>query len=124
MKRDMDLVRDILLMVERAERALPVGAFYDLRASRELVDYHLELLIAHGFLDGTLHGSWGSRVIGGSIDGLTWDGQDFLEAVRDDGVWGSVRRAVRDTVGSTTFDVTKSVSVAVAESMIKSHLGV
>ena len=123
MKRDMDLVRDILLKVEEAERALPVGAFYDLRASKDVVDYHLELLIAHGFLDGTLHGSWGSRVVGGEIDGLTWDGQDFLEAVRDERVWRAVKKAVYEAVGSTTFDVVKATCSMVATSMIKSHLG-
>lgn len=124
MKRDMDLVRDILLKAEAAERPLQVESFYALNDSKELVNYHLELLIEHGFLDGALHGSWGSRVVSGTIHCLTWDGQDFLEGMRDQRVWETVKKAIYETVDSTTFDVIKSACSMVSTSMIKSHLGI
>lgn len=122
MKRDMDLVREILLKVEKAETALLVDAFYSLDENKTLIHYHLDLLIKHGFLDGNLQGSWSSRVVYGQINGLTWDGQDFLEAMRSETVWKKAKSVIAGSVGSTTFDVIKYACVEVSKAMIKAQL--
>lgn len=123
MKRDMDLVRDILFEVEQARHPLRVETLCALREDEELVAYHLELMAARGLLDAELKGAWGKRVAFGTVNGLTWDGQDFLDAMRDDRVWDRAKAAIRESVGSTTFDVAKSTCTAVASALVKAQLG-
>jgi hypothetical protein len=83
MKRDMDLVRELLLKLE----AEPLdGNLWrldpdDLGISgrtREEISYHLEQLISGGLLDAEreLSSQFNARK-------LTWAGHDFLDSVRD-----------------------------------------
>lgn len=119
MKRDMDLVKRILEIVEDADAAVDLlNAAIEDKSSNE-IGYHAELLIEHGFLDGKVQKAWGGDYVSTSIKGLTWDGQDFLESMRDKKVWSKAKKVIRETVGSTTFSVIKETCNLVALSMIK-----
>lgn len=130
MKRNLDLVRSILLIVEEAEGHLEIKDLFKARdriKGCEFTDgeiiYHVELLIAHGFIDGKLTRDLSGEIIEGCINGLTWDGADFLESMRDNGVWEKAKDAIKRTVGSTTFDVVKQTCSLVAMQMIKTSIG-
>lgn len=122
MKRDMDMVRSILKKVEQAPGNLGEADFLG-ECDPPVVYYHLELMIAHGLLDGSVRRDWSGDVIEVDISGLTWDGQDFLEAMRNDRVWVRAKKAVAEAVGSTTFDVVKQACSMVALQAVKSQLG-
>lgn len=84
MKRNLDLVRSILLLVEEAESYLEIIDLFKARDrikgcefSNSEIIYHVELLIAHGFIDGKLRRDMNGDVMDGCIDGLTWDRDDF-----------------------------------------------
>ena len=126
MKRDMDLVRHILIATEKAEEPLDIEEISKdgVRYSLPLVAYHVEMLDAHGLLDASLTKSWGDEVVGGTIKALTWDGCDYLDAIRDAGVWAKTKEVVKEAVGSTTMEVIKQAAVMVATSVIKAHLGI
>lgn len=123
MKRDMDLVRSILLQVEAADNECESGQLDFMGHSQAEVYYHIELMQQRGLIDATVKRDWSGSVIYASITGLTWDGQDFLDAMRDDRVWARSKKAVKDAVGSTTFDVIKKVCVEVATSMVLKSAG-
>ena len=61
---------------------------------------------------------------GGTIEGLTWDGTDYLDAIRDGSVWAKTKKVVADAVGSTTMEVIKQTAVLVAVEMVKAKLGI
>ncbi len=124
MKRDMDLIRKILLEVENAEYDLDISRFSYLSENKDVINYHLEILIEHGLLKGFLHREFSGHIIGGTIEGLTWEGQDFLEVVRDEGVWMRAKQTISKTVGTTSFDVLKNTCTAIATAIIKEHLGI
>ena len=114
MKRDMDLIRTILLAVEGAdERILDAGELASDSWSRVTVARHMELLINAGLAEGDV-----SEYIGGGVDAfiskLTWNGHDFLDAIRSDSVWEKTKATVAETVGSASFEVIKAVATAVA----------
>lgn len=124
MKRDMDLVRYILQEVEAADDVLEIAELTHLsKWSEAMTYYHVDLMIEKGLLDGYVTGDDRSEIRRGRINGLTWDGQDFLDAVRDTRVWGVVGKAVKESVGSTTFGVVKTVSEKVAANLVITHLG-
>lgn len=122
MRRDMDLVRSILAQTELADGPLELGMIaHDGHSDAELA-YHVELMKARGLLDATLTRAWGGEVVRGTVDALTWDGLDYLDAMRSDQVWARAKDAIARTVGSTTFDVIKAVCCKVAVGMVTSAL--
>ena len=78
MRRDMDLIKAILLESEKACRP---GAYYqpesysfrDLQADEETLQEHCRLIAERGLANGTLTRE------GWRFSSLTWDGHDFLD---------------------------------------------
>ncbi len=78
MKRNLDLVRSILLKVEKSEDYLKLtdlfeasGKIKDCAFTNNEIIYHVELLIAHGFIDGKLRLDMIDENINTSINGFT-----------------------------------------------------
>ena len=112
MKRDMDLVRDILLKAEAMPPGPPV--LYRVSEVEDLVLlHHLEMLIEAGLLRGKISRSQGSRgdVIG--ISGLTWEGHEWIETVRSDQVWDETKRTLLESEAALTFELTREVATRV-----------
>ena len=107
MKRDMDLVRSILMRVESADSALEIESFFEDSRPANVTLYHLMLMQQRGLVDARFERDMNGTVYGGSVFGLTWDGQDFLDSMRDDRVWAKAKKAISSSVGSTTFEVTR-----------------
>jgi hypothetical protein len=108
-KRDLDLIRDLLLKIE----ALPAGPTAQDRVD-EIDDpvllAHLEKLIVSGLVSGNISRSLGARgdVIG--IAGLTWEGHEWIETVRDQRVWNETKRTCIDQAGALSFDLARAVA--------------
>jgi hypothetical protein len=111
MKRDMDLVRRILLVCEAHEhgyapRPLAVDGYTD-----EQIGYHAMLMVEAGLLHGTSISQFGSPSPAYLASSLTWAGHEFLDAARDDTVWAKAKGAAA-AAGGVAFDVLKELLVA------------
>ena len=107
MQRDLDLIRKILLAAEGFEdEEYPKLEGY----SEQLIDYHLELLDDAGFVElkrlSTLQETYYSIVR------LTWDGHEYLDAIRPDDVWDGVQKKLAK-VGSASLPIVKELGEAV-----------
>ena len=81
-----------------------------------LVNYHLDLLISAGIVNGKMH--WMSR--GRSVavvNGLTWEGHNYLDAVRDQSIWARTKdllrgkgQDIRHLPSDVVFEVVKKVA--------------
>jgi hypothetical protein len=101
MKRDLDLVRRILLHLEGgAENASPTGwsGFTDAGYSIESIHDHVRLLHDAGLIeaDEIVPGQWWP-------ERLTWAGHEFLDAARDDKLWKDTRKKIEKRAGSAPF---------------------
>lgn len=118
MRRDDDLVRQILLTIEESSDTLSVNRMSIAQASREEIVYHLQLLDDAGFIEAKfLCGD--NVVLEVLINRLTWAGHEFLDAVRDDTTWATAKSRVASTVGSASLQILQ----AVATSIIMAKLG-
>jgi hypothetical protein len=112
MKRDLDLVRQLMLQIE----ALPAAPPVQYRMS-EIEDpvllAHLELLIEAGLVNGRISRSQGTRGDVISVSGLSWQGHEWIEMVRSQSVWNEVKSAVLDGGGVLTFELTKAVAAKI-----------
>src|SRR3712207_3904379 len=104
MKRDMDLIRKIVLAVEDA----PSGHAPDLQLdgyTKEQIGYHSYLIVDAGFaagVDWTSHGDPGPQWL---LTHLTWAGHEFADAARDESRWNSAKTTVKDKAGTVTTGV-------------------
>lgn len=123
-KRDLDLVRSILIYVENADDEVDADDMATERWPIETVAYHVRLMAHHGLVDV----SQDIRDMNGStieltVAGITWDGQDYLDSIREPKVWDRVKRTLTGTVGSTTLDVVRQTGSMVALAMVREGLG-
>jgi hypothetical protein len=109
MKRDMDLIRELLLRIESTNN-LPKDLDLSFPAHHDsTVAYHLRLLVEARLITyidtSTMQGE--SYL----VTGLTWDGHDFLEASRDETRWRNAKEMIAKKGGGMVFDVVKQVLV-------------
>ena len=109
MKRDMDIVRRILLAVEEADA--PVEALEGLDDS--VFSYHAAILVEAGLVRGDAP-TYGDTLqpFGASIFSLTWSGHEFLDAARNESVWQKATGTARAKGLSVTLDVLKELLTA------------
>lgn len=115
MKRDMDLVRTILLTTEAGESPLQVIPDLVITGYHDsLVSEHLVLMAEFGLIQvipPEYHQDYEKIRI-------TWDGYEFLDAARDNARWKTTKKA-----GSLSFDVLKSVLFGLAAQAAKQAVG-
>lgn len=121
MRRDLDLVRSLLLAAEESD-----GAFDALRMpckfTEEEIAFHVELMTAHGLIEAKVERGFGGMPTQADIDGLTWEGFDYLDAIRSPKVWKASRDAIAKAVGDTSLSVVKETCTMVATKLIRQAL--
>ena len=107
MKRDMDLVRTILLAIEERPNDSRMQPLQIENAEPAIVFGHVELLHEAGLIQGrdvTPQGTPFRKIVPLR---LTWAGHEFLDAVRRDAVWQKVKAQGNDL----PFTVIKELAV-------------
>jgi hypothetical protein len=112
MKRDLELIRKILLATEaHQDPNRTVQLEFD-GIPDELVQYNIGLLSEAGYVEAMDMSNMDGRHFG--IWRLTWKGHDFLDAARDDTIWKKGRDKVVGAVGTVTLDIMKEVLISIA----------
>jgi hypothetical protein len=108
MKLDMDFVREILLQIEKNDKFDGVSSVTMLHFdghSEDQTEYHLSRMVQGGFLDGVARGH---RAV---IKGLTWEGHQFLDEIRNDTIWQRVKGQAMAKTGGLSFDVVRALAI-------------
>lgn len=116
MKRDMDLVRGILMEIEKQPYTSgPVDIHLDGPSDEEFF-YHVMILNEAGLIEAFKFSTLG-RVDWRPVR-LTWSGHEFLEASRDDTRWEKAKTVMADKGGGMIFDVLKQLLVKLASANV------
>lgn len=129
MKRDMDLIREIMLAFENSsESRLRQNSIVIENYSPSVVNFHIELLKDAGFInhlviqpearDGTLALS---RIDKGMR--LTNNGYEFLESIRDRDIWAKVKDGAGN-VGNASLEMIWGLAKAYGRQVIADKLGI
>lgn len=116
MKRDIDLIRKILLelesqSIEERSSDIHIDGYDD-----QVISYHIMLLDEAGLVRG-IDASSPSDIYW-FADRLTWDGYEFLEASKDDKIWKKAIDLVTAKGGGLVFDVLKHVLISLMKDAI------
>ena len=124
-KRDMDLIRELLLRLEAwplelggaltippEEIAVPG---YDVAQ----IEHHLCLIREKGLIDE----ADARPMLGIGFCGLTWAGHDFIDSVRDPEIWAKTKKGAEDAKGFT-FDLLRDLAKGLIKKQIEEYTGV
>lgn len=125
MKRDMNLIRDLLFRFEAAPKIYSGKKFFQIAGRPESeIDLHLKLLEDAGFIE---RPTPARSFAGGAIYEigmrLTHAGYDLLDSIRDPDIWEKTQKGMKD-VGGFTFDLVKDLAKGFIKQKIKHHTGV
>ena len=104
MKRDMDLVRKILLAAEASPHGLVRESISIDGYSPEQVGYHIYLMMQADLVDGSDVTTRGSQSPQAVLTQLTWAGHEFIDAARSPAVWEQ-SKGVIGKLGDVSFAV-------------------
>lgn len=113
MKRDLDLIRNILFTIENSnsiDASLTLNGLAQLHQDQELILYHVFLLYDAGFIIGIIDET--APYI--SITRLTNEGHDYLDTIRDDSVWKQTKCTLGKISGSASLEVVKTIASKLA----------
>lgn len=130
MKRDWDLIRNILIGLEEhegwLEPYLDENAGWELGDGPEFERYcrHVNLLIEAGLIIGVRHQIYSNDE--GDIEEwthlpvrLTWSGYEFLESIRSESVWHKIKKTSVDKGAALSFEIVKELGLG----MIRTAVG-
>lgn len=113
MKRDLDLIRNILFAIEDSnsiDATLTLNSLANLYSDLEIILYHVFLLNDAGLIIGIIDET--APYI--SIARLTNDGHDYLDTIRDDSIWNQTKNALSNISGSASLEVVKVIASKLA----------
>ncbi len=119
MKRDPELIREILIEIEDcpADRQIRFCA----EGGDDVAKIkHVELLIEAGYVKGHVQHYVSNTSPEAYVSGLTWEGHDFVSAVRDNSIWQKTKEHVLKPAASWTF----AMIVEYAKAEAKKRLGI
>jgi hypothetical protein len=116
MKRDMDLVRQILMVMEDHEHGFAPETFEVSGYTEEAIGYHLVLMEEAGLIRATVTTAFGEQSPSATPERITWEGHEFLANARNETVWSKVKSIVVAKGGSVSFEVLKFLVVETAKS--------
>ena len=118
MERDMELVRKILLELEKQEDFRDEFEMPD--EDRIKVAYHLKIMEQAGLVEQKVE--YAANEPMWMYASITWLGHEFLDSVRNENIWNKAKDLVKTKgleLSSVSFDVLKEF----AKMLIKQKLG-
>jgi hypothetical protein len=123
----MELVRTLLLKVEEMpiEAGHVVGidwsdAFFEVEGfDRDTAIKHFELLMKAGFIAAPSSQGMTQFV----LTGLTWEGHEFIDAIRNPEVWKKTKAGMK-AVGGFGLDLMVQIAKAEGKRLISEKLGI
>ena len=103
MKRDMELVRELLLCVETNGNVEKLCEKY----GRDIVAGHVAILLDAKLIVGSLFYDRDQSRRNPDLDivRLTWAGHEFLDDARDETVWNKVTSTIKNAATTASFEV-------------------
>lgn len=118
MKRDWDVIREVLLKVEEGNGDKEISSEDFPEPERALVAYNMLLLREAGLVDG------GGRdpSMGpphAFVNRMTWEGHELLDSIRDDTAWNRIKETAKEKSVDLTIDTIKILAKAILESLLR-----
>jgi hypothetical protein len=126
MKRDLDLIRDILLDVENwnIPQPLTLGSLEYEGKTKQEIGYQLELLEDAGYIDvRIIKDHVGIGYLDAFIVRMKMAGHEYLDSVRNPEVWNKTKTTLEKVGGGAALDVVKDIASKFLAELVKTYTG-
>lgn len=111
MTRDLEVIRYILLEVEKAEDYyIEMDTLVIDKYPAKIISHHINLLIDCGYIEAEPYSTIGPRYEDFQIKRITSAGYDYLDNIRNSQVWEETKKRILSIGTSVSLDVVKAVS--------------
>jgi len=115
MKRDDDFLRSVLFeFEEKKDWVFLLREHMSMSDEERRFQYHVLLAADAGLVAPVTESSYR----------LTNAGHDYLDAVRDEGIWETTKKHVAETGGNATLEIVKQLAVGALKKKISEHTGI
>lgn len=117
MKRDLELVKEILLFFERRDSDKMIDVDHIMDGSelaiegydgRHISD-HIDIMYEAGLLEGYAQRAKDGRLIQVFPTRLTWEGHEFIAAARNENAWAKLKEQFRSTGSAIPFKIAQTL---------------
>lgn len=117
MKRDLELVREILMFFEKRTNDKMIQPKHIIEGSEleisgyegRLISDHIDIMYEAGLLEGYADRTKDGRLIKVYPTRLTWNGHEFLAAAQNETAWSKFKDKLKSTGSAIPFKVAESV---------------
>lgn len=121
MKRDMDLIRDILLRIEEGADDLHTLAERIPGTDYDRIAGHFQVLLDAGYVTGTDASSHEGTDF--QMIRLTWAGHEFLDNARNDTIWHKVKEELSKRSMTVSVDLLQQLLIKFMQSWLNTNIG-
>ena len=120
MKRNMDLIRHILFLLEEKVTAdewlkpEDVEGYFPAE-----VGYHIKLMYEAGLIE-AIDATSSSNAMCWIAKHPTWEGHDFLESARNENIWNKAKSIISERGGAMSYDVLKQLLIQLVKDNVLS----
>lgn len=119
MKRDMELVRKILIDISEGNTKLDI----DSNSKEDLIyDYHLEIMEQAGLITFKKQVFMGGSAFYVEPPKLTWAGNDYLDSISNEGIWAKTKEVIKEK-GMEVSNVPFEVLIELSKLQVKKWIG-
>jgi hypothetical protein len=121
MKRDMEVVIEILKFIEENDEAYPRLSLKSTDHDDEVIHYHVKLMWEAGLIEANNVKTLGHVGPQFLVKGLTWSGHDFLDAARHETVVDKAKEIAKKQgmdLYKLPIDILKGVLVKAATELL------
>lgn len=110
MKRDMAIIREILLQCEQARSGFDLSSVCTSQDERDLYAYHVQLLDDGEYIIANVKRTAGGHAITVYIERMTWAGTELLESLRNESVFKETMKRLAKTAGAFSVSLIQSIA--------------
>lgn len=124
MRRNWEIIRELLTKVEKCALPTDIVRLCDFpQECHAEISYHMALLIEAGLIKGQIVQTIGLDIKDFLVQKLTWQGHEFIDAIRSDTIWQKTKSKFTEKGISMTFDLVQAVAKEAAASLMNAVLG-
>lgn len=112
MRRDLDLIRRILITIEESERGYGNISVLAKKMGEDFnkVCFHIQLLVENGYMNGEATYFSGNPQVIYYMHGITFAGYDYLDSIRNDTIWERTKEKLQTFGSAASLEVVRATA--------------
>lgn len=100
MKRDMSIIREVLLLCEQSSAGFNLASMCTSQEEKDIYGYHVQLLDDAGYVKANVKNSSGGHAVFIYVERMTWQGTELLESLRNESVFKQAMKRLAQSAGA------------------------